>query len=691
MLASASQEQVVQARLGFATGPQTLPVNQCSGVTTVRVENGDGVPWNVPAATVVNLSSSSPAGPLFADSSCTTAISTLGLAAGTSSASFHWLDTRAGTPVLSATAASLAPASQSQTIIAGPPAVWQFVTAAQLVGAGLCSGLATVEQADSFGNSATQATAISVGLLSSSSGASFYADSTCGVPAVDGGLTIDAGTSAASFYWKDTAVGSPLLTVSSSPLTDATQAQLVLLGPATRLAFPAAAQTLAAGQCSAAITVQSQNAGGTPENVTSLTPVTLSSSSSGGSFFSDPACATTPAFELAIPSGGNASTVYWRDTRVGEPLLSATAIGFSPAAQSQTVTPDIPVKIFFTTRDQTITAGACSEETGFTTGDALDNPSPGAQAVSAVLTSSSQGTGFFSDPGCRQSIGTVTVAAGTSSAVFYWRDAFTGTPAITATTSTLGKDSQTHTVGGRDQVRFRWYSSSGVPLAGENFGPQLAPGTLVHLRIAVRPLGYNWKLEAADFTAVRENLANEEVVTGSYLNLESTDGVTEILTESKTGQGQGWRTLGNPAEGGDPDHSFFLGSAIPQGQATYVFCLVARTTAEALRIGWTATATPSATPRYPPGWQLTSTTLTETCFDLKPDGFNGGPLTIYLQDALRAQGTDTITDSFTLDRLWVKGLPGTYIGLERIPHRRLPGAASGLDRRALGRSRQRQR
>jgi hypothetical protein len=147
------------------------------------------------------------------------------------------------------------------------------------------------------------------------------------------------------------------------------------------------------------------------------------------------------------------------------------------------------------------------------------------------------------------------------------------------------------------------------------------------------------------------------------------DGSVEALTETRAGQGSPqnrWYTLGNPADPGWPFHAFGFAS-VPAGKTTYPLCLTGRTSGEALQIGYTFTSNPNLAPTFPAGWQFTSTTSTEVCFDLKPQGFNGGPLTVYVQDALRGAGTDNTADTFTLDQLTVRGDPPTYLALERSP------------------------
>ena len=100
-----------------------------------------------------------------------------------------------------------------------------------------------------------------VNLTSTSTGNTFYSDSSCTAAITN--VDIAAGTSAASFYFSDTVVGTPTLTAGSSgppTLTSATQVETIqATGVASELAFLGAPQTLPAGACSAPLTVEAED------------------------------------------------------------------------------------------------------------------------------------------------------------------------------------------------------------------------------------------------------------------------------------------------------------------------------------------------------------------------------------------------------------------------------------------------
>jgi uncharacterized repeat protein (TIGR02543 family) len=112
-------------------------------------------------------------------------------------------------------------------------------------------------------------------------------------------------------------------------------APVVTLGAVTKynymqIGFISAAQTIAAGVTSSAITIESQDTGGNPVNVTSSTVVNLTSSSNGGSFSLSP---------VTIPAGSDTATFYYTDTAVGNPTITAASAGLTGGTQQETITP----------------------------------------------------------------------------------------------------------------------------------------------------------------------------------------------------------------------------------------------------------------------------------------------------------------------------------------------------------------
>src|SRR5206468_60982 len=129
-----------------------------------------------------------------------------------------------------------------------------FTTTAQTLAAGACSAIATVQRRDQFGNAVTSdPTSVEQG-EAPVTGFTFYSDPACGTPVAS--VTIGAGVSTGSFYFKGTSAGSFTVTAASAGLTSGTQVETINPAAASVLVFTTSAQALAAGACSAIATVQ---------------------------------------------------------------------------------------------------------------------------------------------------------------------------------------------------------------------------------------------------------------------------------------------------------------------------------------------------------------------------------------------------------------------------------------------------
>jgi hypothetical protein len=147
-----------------------------------------------------------------------------------------------------------------------------------------------------------------------------------------------------------------------------------------------------------------------------------------------------------MAAGTSNVTVYYADTLVGGPTLTAAASGLTSGTQTQGIFAAPATRLSFTTSSQTVTAGNCSASTGFRTEDAYGNLSA-VGAATVVNTTSSAGTGaFFSDPGCTAQVSGVLVGAGGSSGSFYFRDTTAGSPTLTLSASGFSSAGQTETI-----------------------------------------------------------------------------------------------------------------------------------------------------------------------------------------------------------------------------------------------------
>jgi len=164
------------------------------------------------------------------------------------------------------------------------------------------------------------------------------------------------GSSTATFFYNDTSIGTPVITVASVGLTSATQTEAE-----AGLRFSNTALNVPVGQCSGALTLQSANAaGGNPTSLTQATTISLSSSSLGGKFYSDATCTTqitTTSIGPAIDGGHDSPNFFYKDTAAGSPVVTASA-GTASATQTESVSKITPV--FTVPASQSITFGTGS-------------------------------------------------------------------------------------------------------------------------------------------------------------------------------------------------------------------------------------------------------------------------------------------------------------------------------------------
>jgi len=123
------------------------------------------------------------------------------------------------------------------------------------------------------------------------------------------------------------------------------------------LSFGTAAQTVSAGTPSAAMSLALVTSSGLP--VTSPTPlaVTLSSSSPQGAFSASPAGPWLSTLSLTIAAGaGSGAGFYYRDTRAGSHVLTASAVGVTSGMQTVTVTPGPVAALTVTPASATVRA-----------------------------------------------------------------------------------------------------------------------------------------------------------------------------------------------------------------------------------------------------------------------------------------------------------------------------------------------
>ncbi|HSN90402.1 MAG TPA: hypothetical protein VLS93_04170, partial [Anaeromyxobacteraceae bacterium] len=261
-------------RLVFTTPPQTVAAGACSAPAGVVSEDAFGNVSPVGADTPVSLASDPAGGLVFhAGAGCGAPVAEVTMAAGTATASFSFLDTRAEVVQVAATGLGISgAASQIETIVPASRDHLVLVSGGgQTVSAGSCSGAVVLESRDAFENVSGVGPATAVD-LSGPGDFQYFTDAGCTVSAGTS-LPLAAGTTQVAFWFKATVVV-PSATVTASvagwapvaidaTITQAVRDHLVLvLG---------GGQAVSAGSCSGAVVLESRDAF---ENVSGVGPAT---------------------------------------------------------------------------------------------------------------------------------------------------------------------------------------------------------------------------------------------------------------------------------------------------------------------------------------------------------------------------------------------------------------------------------
>ncbi len=283
----------------------------------------------------------------------------------------------------------------------------------------------------------------------------------------------------ANFYYSDSSSGTPTLTASSSGLTSATTQFTI---NTNQLAYTAGAtQNLPANKVSAAITVQSQNTYGTSHNPGSPLTVTLTSSSTTGTFYSDSAGTHAITTVTITTTSPYTATFYYKDTAQGTPKITASATGYTPATTTLTITGSVTQLKFTAGTSQSLFVNQVSSIITVTQEDSSGLAVNAVNALTVNLTTTSAtGTFYNNAAGTGTAITSITITSGSSSVNFYYKDS-AGLPTITASSTGLTSATTTFTItpnlvpnGGFEQSTS--WQSSGSGYAESHVTNDNAPG-----------------------------------------------------------------------------------------------------------------------------------------------------------------------------------------------------------------------
>ncbi|MGA2838450.1 MAG: hypothetical protein ABSF84_17845, partial [Acidimicrobiales bacterium] len=437
-------------KVSFTTTPvsATASKSATSGPITVQIQDTFGTAITASTSEAVALTSTSSAG-VFSLTPGGTAVTSVTIPAGSSSASFYYGDSTAGTPTITATpplASGLAAGTQTETITGAAASKLAITSSPFTAAAGNSAATPfTVTLEDTYGNATTSAGTTTV-KLSSTSGTGKFAATSGGTGVTS--VPLAAGTSTVTAYYGDTTTGTPTITAAATGLTSGTQKETVTGGP-TKLVWSTAPVTghASAGAAIGPITVTEEAANGTA--TTAALTINLSSSSSGTYIFNTTQGTTSPsgATSVSIPGGSSSVTFYYGDTLAGTPTITAASTGLPSITQQETVTAGTASQLAITS---TAFSGAAnsSATNAFTVTleDGFGNATTSPTATTVNLVSNSAGTHEFAATSGGTPVTSVTLPANTASVTAYYGDETAGTPTITAATTGLTWGTQTETI-----------------------------------------------------------------------------------------------------------------------------------------------------------------------------------------------------------------------------------------------------
>lgn len=445
--------------LTFSSAAQAATAGNQSSQITVRLSDAYGNALNTISDLTLYLSSSSLFGQFSKQNGSNwSTVNTLTMAAGTNSATFYYKDTQAGSQNITVSDVStpaenpdtgLVNATQTLTVTSGSAFSLNFVSAAQNLELGQASAKITIQLRDQHGNAKNADANMPVYFYSSSASAKFSLSNDFSSQNLIAGAVITAGTSTASFYYQDFTVGSLKVTVSDKNSLDNPDQGIVNAeniftlnnGNVARLAWSNIPATLEKGEVGQ-LTLKSVNNYGAEIPVASDTVVYLSSSSQDGTFAAN-SNGPWNISNVTITAGSSNVTLYYKDLTVDNALITASDvsspaenpdIGLVNAASYLNIITGAITKLAFNNAVQSIIANHPSAQYEI---QALNKSSVAANALvdKVIYLRSDSATGEFSLDGISWGVNGVTLLAGNSSQIFFYRDSTAGSHVITAADS----------------------------------------------------------------------------------------------------------------------------------------------------------------------------------------------------------------------------------------------------------------
>jgi hypothetical protein len=406
-LSSGIQSETIVAgsatQFGFTSVPVFGPAAASAllGPITVAEQDGFGNPVTATGSgTTVNLASSSTGTKEFSASSGGATVTSVTIPAGSSSVSFFYGDSKAGTPTITASG-TLASGTQAETVTGSAGSKLGITsTPFSVTASSSATASFTTTLEDQFSNPTTSASPITINLSSTSLGAKFAASS--GGTATSN-ISLASNTQSITAFYGDTKAGSPTITAAVTGLTSAMQPETIVAGVGSQLAITSPVFTATASNSATnAFTVTLEDTFSNATTNASAITINLTSSSSGAKFSATSGGSTTPS--VFLPANTQSVTAFYSDTVAGTPTITSAATGLTSGAQPETITAAGPAALVYTscTSPTPCTNGTDLTETVGNGGtytahvgliDAFGNSTTSSAALTINLSQNPAGTG----------------------------------------------------------------------------------------------------------------------------------------------------------------------------------------------------------------------------------------------------------------------------------------------------------
>lgn len=420
-------------------GPTTFSSGACSSAFTIQLQDLGNNPANAIQNTPVTISGIGGA-LMYSSSTCGgTALSTnMTFTAGTNTKTVYIKDVKAESLSMLASDPSNVLGAGSYAIKVSPDKIYILANAPSpaapgtplSVVAGKCSPPIVITPAGDDTNPGPLFAITTVTITGIPVSATLYSDSTCLIPIVATNVQLSPATGSnytTNLYLKDPKAETFNISIADSlgQLTTMSALQSISV-LASDITFTGPS-TVVSGACSSAFTVTLKDTLGTsvaaPVN-TSLSMIGLGSST--GHFYTSPSCAGSPlGSTITIPQNSALLQIYFKDNAAESLTLHLTDpagnmndspslnLGISPSALKITG----PAPTTTTTSKTSVCAGPFVVNTI----DGANNVTAAISPVTANLTGSGTGGGFFGDSACTGAVTQLVFAQGVNNQSFYFQ------------------------------------------------------------------------------------------------------------------------------------------------------------------------------------------------------------------------------------------------------------------------------